>query len=75
MDNKEIYEIIINAGFDGIIVNNVNANEELKYYVVFNPNQIEIEDDDYSEKDLKEYYESFKKAFLGENAVENDQIF
>lgn len=47
LGSEDSQEKIIKAGYDGIIVNNVDGNRNLKYYVVFSPEQIHILSSDF----------------------------
>lgn len=42
LDSQDSQNKIKDAGYDSIIVSNVDGNKNLKYYIVFNPEQIKI---------------------------------
>lgn len=47
LGSEDSQEKIVKAGYDGIIVNNVDGHKNLKYYIVFSPEQIYVLSSDF----------------------------
>lgn len=73
LDSQDSQNKIKAAGYDSIIVNNVDGKKDLKYYIVFEPKQIEIVKNNLKENITLPIYRTGKQfSIIGYHGTPND---